>query len=243
MGILVNGDSNIIVNNTIIHTTNGIYSLNYPTQAVGLIGAHNNVTGNYLCDNVVGVNLMGDTIFSTEGKASVCQNNVIAKNTVTNCSTALLIYTSEDNHIYHNSFVGNKKIVGDSGYIGKGMVSINVWDDGFRRGNFWDDYQTRYSNASEVGASGVGDTVYLIRPAAYIDPANLSIPESKEHWTNINAQYAQNVDHYPLMEPFSNVATAPEGFPTVAVAVLAVAAAAIGAGAVIYYRKHHVTGD
>jgi parallel beta-helix repeat protein len=54
-----------------------------------------------------------------------------------------------------------------------------VWDAGYPLGgNYWSDYLTRYPNASEIDSSGIGDTPYRIR--------------------------LDNVDWYPLMEPFNS---------------------------------------
>ena len=39
----------------------------------------------------------------------------------------------------------------------------NVWDDG-EKGNYWSDYTTRYTNASEIDESGIGDTPFYINP-------------------------------------------------------------------------------
>ena len=52
----------------------------------------------------------------------------------------------------------------------------NVWDNG-TAGNYWSDYLTRYTEASEAGNSGVGDTYFVVNE--------------------------NNYDRYPLMEPLS----------------------------------------
>jgi Nitrous oxidase accessory protein len=196
-GILVHGSSNTIANNIITDADNGFYALSYPTEAIGLMGIQNKVTDNYLCDNRVGINFFGNM-------PDECSNNYIIGNTLTDCSIALLMGDSENNRIYCNNFIGNKEILQDNGYSGRGTVPINIWDDGSSFGNFWGDYTTRYPNATKIGTSNVGDTPYLIRPSGYVDPDGLSRAEAKEYWTKINSLYGKNVDHYPLMAPFAN---------------------------------------
>jgi hypothetical protein len=56
----------------------------------------------------------------------------------------------------------------------------NTWDDGYPAGgNYWSDYVTRYPSASEIDASGLWDTPYVINE--------------------------NNQDNYPLMLPSADV--------------------------------------
>jgi hypothetical protein len=85
-----------------------------------------------------------------------------------------------------------------------GPMSINIWDDGRRFGNYWSDYLTRYPKAKEKDTSGIGDKPYFVKPIGYVDhPGLLSRSEAKEYWTKFNALYAVNTDRYPLMQCFS----------------------------------------
>jgi len=207
-GVLVWGDYNLVTNSTITGTDNGIYALNSPTEAIGITGSQNNVTNNFLDRNRVGINFMG-------GMPEVCADNFIVGNTMMNCSVALLIYDSSNNHIYYNNFVDNERIVEDTGYSGYGIISINSWDDDHHLGNYWSDYKTRYPNATTKGASELGDTPYFVRPASYVDPSTISRSQAKEYWINFNALYAKNVDNYPLMTPFTNLLYAQATTPPV----------------------------
>jgi hypothetical protein len=215
------------------------------TTAIRLLSSHNNITGNYLNDNTIGIDFASEIIYATGRPPSECKNNYVIRNTITDCYTALQFYSSQDNHIYHNNFINNNYTVGDPGFIYSypSKLSINVWDDGYGSGNFWDDYLTRYPNATESNTPGVGDTPYFIRPAAYIDPADVPTQESKEYWTNMNAIYAQNVDHYPLMEPYgTKVPTT--GFElastTIAVAtIITIAITVLIAASVVRFKKSH----
>ena len=66
--------------------------------------------------------------------------------------------------------------------------SSNVWDIGYPGGgNYWVDYHKKYPNTSEVDSSGIGDTSYVLD--------------------------AQNIDRYPLMEPFNTTFGALQAAP------------------------------
>jgi parallel beta-helix repeat protein len=85
-----------------------------------------------------------------------------------------------DNVIYHNNFIDNKVQGGTLqvsmlGFYSGQLPNPSVWDNG-TSGNYWSDYQTRYTNATEVGNSGTGNTPFVINE--------------------------NNIDHYPLMSPY-----------------------------------------
>jgi hypothetical protein len=84
----------------------------------------------------------------------------------------LLLTNSNDNNFLENNFVIHA-------FLGGG--GKNVWDNG-SFGNYWNDYLTKYPNASEIGNSGIGDTPYVI---------------------DVN-----NIDHYPLLALVDNTVPA-----------------------------------
>jgi len=104
----------------------------------------------------------------------VSNNNTITENTIEHCYCSISITgESNGNIIYHNNFLYNKYPVGVS--------RSNIWDDGYPSGgNYWSDYTgvDLYSGSNQdlPGSDGVGDTPYIID--------------------------ADNVDHYPLMNPY-----------------------------------------
>jgi nitrous oxidase accessory protein len=65
--------------------------------------------------------------------------------------------TSENNLFLHNIFKNNVKNFG----VNWPVTGSNSFDDG-KEGNYWDDYLTRYPNATEVGISGTGNTSYVL---------------------------------------------------------------------------------
>jgi parallel beta-helix repeat protein len=206
-GIDIRGTANTVTNNTITDADNGIYSLSQPTAAIALTDASSTViTKNKLENSRVGL-----ILYSSE--STQCSNNQIVGNNFVDCSTAIIVYDSSNNRFYQNNFSNNSILLQDSGYYGYSLPSFNVWDDGQQFGNYWSDYLVRYPNATEIETTGVGDTSYFVKPNNYVDPATLSRQEAKDYWTHMNAQYANNTDQYPLIQPF-NASPSPTAIPT-----------------------------
>ena len=86
-------------------------------------------------------------------------------------------FESNDNIIYHNSFVNN----GVQFNYDAEFPCVNVWDNGYPSGgNYWSDYAGKdlfggpYQNVT--GSDGIGDTSHILD--------------------------ANNTDRYPLMKPY-----------------------------------------
>jgi hypothetical protein len=92
---------------------------------------------------------------------------------------------SSDNIIYHNNFLFNQQSEGlDVSIPGlwvypEGFVPGvgNIWDNG-KEGNYWSEYENRYSNASKIANTNIYDTPYYIN------------------------EY--NIDNYPLIASFKD---------------------------------------
>ena len=85
----------------------------------------------------------------------------------------------------------------------------NPWDNG-EQGNYWSDYTSRYSNATELNGSGTWNTPYAI---------------------DVN-----NQDNHPLIKPAAN----PEDEPNLTLTLIIIAvptATAVIAGLVFYQAK------
>ena len=85
--------------------------------------------------------------------------NRIIENTITHNFIGINITLSDDNRIYHNTFIDNNCQASDTG--------INFWDNGYPSGgNYWDDYtgvdQYRGSEQNIPGSDGIGDAPYII---------------------------------------------------------------------------------
>jgi len=136
----------------------------------------------------------GNVIFSntlcSNGIGLYCEEessyNTFANNNVKNNSEAVHIYWSSDNNFYHNNFANNTVEV----YVEGFMSPNNVWDDGYPSGgNFWSDYTDvdlcygPYQN--QTGSDGIWDHPYIINE--------------------------NNVDWYPLVNPWTLISTYVQG--------------------------------
>jgi hypothetical protein len=122
----------------------------------------------------------------------------------------ILLTSSNENKFSENNFVSDNFL---------GIHGKNVWDNS-SVGNYWNDYLTKYPNASEIVNSGIGDTPYIID--------------------------TDNVDNFPLMAPFEVPPAStpspepqpkPEPFPTTLVAASVITVVVVTAGFFAYYKK------
>ena len=237
-----NTENIIISGNNIAHNGKGIN-----------IGICRNITvsGNTIFNNTGGLNLVyygphfvyGNNITNNDWGirfAEGCSNAEVYGNIIANNSAGvvLLIFPNEGdvvfsgvgNKVFGNIFVDNFEQVvqneGEFGYLNlpysKG-TDVVLWDNG-TLGNYWGDYMSKYSNATEMGNSGVGDMLYVID--------------------------VDNIDYYPLVDAFNvspiislfptpipSTNTEPELFPTtIAVASIAIISV-IGIGFLVYFKK------
>jgi parallel beta-helix repeat protein len=149
--------------------------------------SNNSISGN----NITANNWYGIWLYSSSNN-SISGNNIannyggiwldysssnsISGNNIANNEYGIRLSSSSNNVIYHNNFIDNTQQVGiqTSGYA-------NVWDDGYPSGgNYWSDYigvDVKSGPSQDLpGSDGIGDVPYIID--------------------------ADNVDHYPLMNPY-----------------------------------------
>jgi parallel beta-helix repeat protein len=110
---------------------------------------------------------------------SYSDGNTVVQNNITGNFDGMYLGGASNTNVNHNNFLNNVVQV-YSGMYGKG--SATVWDDGYPSGgDYWSDYSgTDVSSGLHqnlTGSDGIGDTPYII--------------------------YANNTDHYPLMNPYS----------------------------------------
>jgi len=219
-GIALYGNNCIINNNTITNTGNEIYELDASTSAIEVVGDSNVISGNYLTNNFNGIwfykakdnMVIGNTIKNSGGSTGRMVNSAIS------------FYEASNNTIFHNNFQNNS--INYTVQVYNSGSCVNIWDNGYPSGgNYWDDYQTKYTNVTEINNTRIGDTAYVID--------------------------AQNRDNYPLLEPFNATALveaspapteSPIGAESMDTAVLFGVAAVIVAilaiaGLIISYKK------
>jgi parallel beta-helix repeat protein len=114
-------------------------------SGIQLYSSSDNVLiNNILLNNEYGMYLTGGT------------NNKVTDNFVSSNDCGIYLALTCNNTIYHNNFVNNTFQV-------RVYWSVNTWDDGYPSGgNFWSDYEERYSNATEIDDSGIWNTPYVI---------------------------------------------------------------------------------
>jgi parallel beta-helix repeat protein len=143
------GSTNMtITQNKVINCTPGIYFS---------LSRDNVVSNNYFEGNVKAINLIVSS-----------RNFFVENNFVRNSEGAFRISDASNNSIYHNNFIDNTP---DGSQIVTGNSKGNMWDNGFE-GNYWSNYQTKYSNAAIIAGKGIWNT-----------------------WYELNSD---NIDHYPL---------------------------------------------
>jgi parallel beta-helix repeat protein len=131
----------------------------------------NRISGNDIrANNVDGIGFdhsMNNTIFRNNIAANnecgvrisgTSEYNCIFGNDIMNNLDAIrLSGSSSNNKIFHNNFIDNQQQASTDNSYG------NQWDDGYPSGgNYWSDYQEKYSNASEINNSGIWNAPYII---------------------------------------------------------------------------------
>jgi parallel beta-helix repeat protein len=180
---------------------NTLSGSNITNNEVG-VSFYDSSNNNTIYENVIANNYYG-ICFRNSSNYNAIHRNVIANNTrgiEWISEGSVITVASHSNVFYHNNFISNSN--------GNWASANNTWDDGYPSGgNYWDDYEERYPNATEIDESGIWDTPYSV---------NTPWPGSGE-----------NVDNYPLIEPI------PE-FPSFLILPLFMIATLL---AVIVYKK------
>jgi len=173
--------NSIVQCNTVINNFVGIMLRNAGSNQIRWNNISKNRFGIFLAHSTKNI-IYANSVSNNEWNGielDWCERNVIEANTFAhNVAYGLEIpinTPARSNDIYHNSFINNSYGVSVSGYS-------NTWDDGYPSGgNFWGGYvgvdEFGGWRQGESGSDGIGDAPYTVD--------------------------SSNVDHYPLMAPFS----------------------------------------
>ncbi len=201
MGFYLDDSSNNnIYGNTIINNYKGIIideSSDYNNIYCNNITVNGSDTGvdisysnfNSIFNNTLESNSYGVSLFEA-GNNTIYLNNIVG-----NTNGGVYEGYSSNNEVYLNNLINNlpNAVIYNASNPSIGYfvsTEYNIWDNG-SVGNYWSDYQTKYPNATEVGASGIWNTPYVLDD--------------------------NNTDYYPLMQQINIVVPStpsPKPIPT-----------------------------
>jgi parallel beta-helix repeat protein len=243
-GILIIDSMHInIFENNITRNSVGMqcYTSTYPPKldaAVTSGCAYIDIFGNYIAGNTKnGISL--NAFYIRIGYNTLANNN------------KGLEFMGDSYHtmIYHNNFFSNFENV-KIDVLASGGGGTWIWDSG-SEGNYWNDYLTKYPNATEKNHSGVGNTPYvidannvdeypLIREASIKPPyAILDFP-SPSPTTSPTPPSSNTPTPSPSPSPSEQPTKTTEpqpNLPTTLVIASVASAAVIGIGLLVYFRK------
>ncbi|MCL1977494.1 MAG: hypothetical protein FWG55_05275 [Candidatus Bathyarchaeota archaeon] len=223
----------VISKNIIQRNDQGIYSKDVlPSTKSNNLIISNQIVGNGWAFNIINSN-----------RTIITQNNITENDVILTISGGLNgKYTDAGYHLlYSNNFVDNQQALYvppfTNGPFMSGYSSVSPagnWDNG-KTGNHWSDYATRYTDASEAGNTGIGNTAYLIES----EPIT---------WNNGNGGKGETIlgkaiDRYPLIHAVDTSTDSPNSsiniFNRYVVVVILVLALLVIILIVVTYRKKH----
>ncbi|MGA2386073.1 MAG: right-handed parallel beta-helix repeat-containing protein [Candidatus Bathyarchaeia archaeon] len=244
MGVIADSNNSLVSQNYIALSEENAISV----AGYGLTINGNTITGNGFypffkeSNGALGLSVVDSEVYSNiiannQGfgiRIAGCSNTLIHDNTIENNSNGVelpnysLVNGSlgAGNKVFRNNLLNNQPQVFISSNFASGTISSNQvsgtdmvsWDNG-KVGNYWSDYQSKYPNATEVDASGVGNTPYVINQ--------------------------NNIDHHPLTQQVdissSSAPASPSILPFAIIAVAIVVLVVIVTSLLLLYRRHRKT--
>jgi parallel beta-helix repeat protein len=149
-----NTTDHFIVRNCSLHSADGRPNTYYWNAGISIYNNTNGSVINNTCfnNNIYGIYLQSATNISVINNTcknntygiwlnSSASNNKILENSCSdNTLYGIVINSGSNNIIHHNNLINNN----GSSIQALDNGSINIWDDSIGRGNYWDDYESRY---------------------------------------------------------------------------------------------------
>jgi parallel beta-helix repeat protein len=187
---------------------------------------------NRIYDNNISINEHYG-VFITNSSSNTIHHNYVLNNSYAGMGLA----SSANNQFYLNVVVGNSPNAQVGGFVpawidsypGMGGPGANTWDNG-SVGNYWSDYALRYPNASQIDASGIGDSPYII------DANN-----TDRYPLMVSSPVQPTIPAVPTTSTISPDAKKENGLTPLVIVAGAVGASAaiIGVGLFYHFRKRH----
>jgi parallel beta-helix repeat protein len=148
ISIPYNCGNNVVSRNMVSGSYLGIYL--YQTKSSNVI-AENTFTDNWIgiyLFRSANITISGNNVSGNQGALTLISSTdiTLSWNTISDNYGGLHLDNSNNNQIYHNNFVDNTKHHSSHG-------TVNTWDDGGGKGNYWSDYE-----GMDIDGDGVGDT-------------------------------------------------------------------------------------
>jgi nitrous oxidase accessory protein len=222
---LMHSDQNIVYNNSMkgldVGMVNSLYEMHTSGEA----------SSNLIQKNVIeDANPYAWAILVGYGSNNVFFGNFVANNGGYGLAVGGIDIEVDNNLFYCNNFMNNTKNFGTNWQV----IGSNSFDNG-TTGNYWDDYLTKYPNATEVDDSGIGNTPYLVYGNVTDDYPLLNTFDT----ANANIQLPTWIGSLPTLLPLPSFPSSspspsvPE-FPVWIILPLFMIATLI---AVVYFRK------
>jgi nitrous oxidase accessory protein len=244
---LLNSNFNTIYNNTI--TSGQLWLGDYPRMPA----SNNLITRNTMED----AGIYGWAALVGYGSNNVFYGNLIANNGGIGLALGGIDIEVDNNLFYCNNFMNNSESFGANWQV----IGSNSFDNG-TTGNYWDDYLTKYPNATEADNSGIGNTPYLVygnitdnyplMNAFNISNVNIQLPTWISSLPSLlplpsfpSPSPSPSPNPSPTPSPTASPSPSPsptplptEPFPTTLVAAASVATAVVvGVGLLIYLKR------
>lgn len=175
---LWNSSGNILNDNFLVN--------NYNSSILLRSSFENTVTQNLIRNNYFGISVQSASAYNNIFRNTITvndqfgiyirssSNNNVTRNNIRDNYGGIGLESCSDNFVYNNNFINNSVHVSL-------LESMDFWNASYPIcGNFWINYNgTDYfygADQNQNGSDGIGDTGHII--------------------------YAENVDHYPLMDPW-----------------------------------------